>query len=276
MKGRDMRYIKLLLICLLSLLAFIACEDKESSPASPTQPNTPPTSTFTVSAAKGNCPFKVQFDASGSSDTSSTLKSQSLSSKSINSYKWDFGDGNSKQGKIVNHIYRSGGKFQAKLTVTDNNGAETTSSKTITVRALTGGWSGWLNWDGEDVALKLYLLQQDRDLSGEVIWKYKGHTIYNDEITGRYKTDDTIDMMWADKRRMYTAVIIEAEPNKLFDRIDGRFYESGFSGQTFVIQKVNDEQVIPAAFNEMQILNAPTINSKNRIDLLNLMRRKLK
>lgn len=270
-----MKYLKTSLLCILLIFFVIACEDKETSSASPTQPNTPPTSTFTVSTANGNCPLKVEFNAGGSSDSSSTIKSQSLSSQSISSYKWDFGDGNSKQGEVVNHIYRSGGKFTAKLTVTDNNGAETTSSKTITVRALTGGWTGWLDWDGEDVALKLYLLQQDRDLSGEVIWKYKGHTIYNDEITGRYKSDDTIDMMWVDKRRMYTAVIIEAEPNKAFDRIDGRFYESGFIGQTFVIQKVSDKQVIPAAFNELQILNVPTINSQNRIDLLNLMRRKL-
>jgi len=257
------------------MLVFIACED-EVTTTTPTQTNTPPTATFTVSASTGNCPFKVTFDASGSTDPGNAITNQSVRSQSINSYEWDFGDGNSKRGKTVSHIYRAGGKYTAKLTVTDNQGAKTTSTKTITVRALTGGWKGWLDWDGEDVQLKLYLTQADRDLTGRVIWKYEGQTIYDDEIIGRYKLDETIDMRWDDVRRLYTAVIIEAEPTKTFDRIDGRMYESGFVGQTFVIQKVNDKEVIPAAPNELIILDMPTIHSPNRTDLLNLLRQKLR
>ena len=53
----------------------------------------------------------------------------------IASFAWDFGDGASANGAIVNHVYLSGGQFTATLTVTDNQGA--TASDTVQTTMLT-------------------------------------------------------------------------------------------------------------------------------------------
>lgn len=268
-----MRYFKLFLIFTSLLLFLIACEEKGTSTGTtPTEANTPPVASFTVSASTGNCPFKVTFNASGSTDPGTQITSHSFRSKSITHYQWDFGDGNSKSGVTVNHTYRAGGKFNAKLTVTDDKGAKSSASKTITVKSLTGGWKGYLYLGWVDIELKFYLIQggnDGRDLTGETMWKYMGQGLYSDDITGRYKTDGTIDMMWKDKSGHYASVIVKGEPNNTFDRIDGNFYQSGFSGQRFTVKKVSDKPKIPTSFNELIIKDLQSIaTSNNRFDLL--------
>ena len=61
---------------------------------------------------KGYINSPMQFDGSSSSDNDGT----------IISYHWNFGDGNTGQGKIITHIYREEGEYDVKLTVTDNKG----------------------------------------------------------------------------------------------------------------------------------------------------------
>jgi PKD repeat protein len=260
-----MRFLKVIFLCFLLITGLLACNDKESS-TTPTESNSPPIASFTINSSAGNCPFKVTFNASSSTDPGYLLSSQSLSSKSISNYHWDFGDGESKSGKTVNHTYRSGGKFTAKLTVTDDKSATASSSKTITVRSLSGGWKGYLYLGWINIPIKLYLIQDDRDLTGETQWKYMGQGLYSDDITGRYKTDGTIEMMWKDKSGYYASVIVKGEPNVNFNRIDGNFYESGFNGQRFTFQKVNDKEEIPAA--SLAINNVQILSSQNRFDLL--------
>ena len=53
----------------------------------------------------------------------------------IVSYEWDFGDGNitNTTGAIITHSYSSVGNYVVNLTVTDDEGAKNTTSKTITV-----------------------------------------------------------------------------------------------------------------------------------------------
>ena len=48
-------------------------------------------------------------------------------------YKWDFGDGSSGEGIIVNHTYKYAGKYTVKLTVTDEKGSKDTCSKILNV-----------------------------------------------------------------------------------------------------------------------------------------------
>ncbi len=66
----------------------------------------------------------IQFDAAASQD----LNGDELT------YAWDFGDGQSAEGKIVSHEYAQSGMFKAKLTVTDNSGLTCNrSTDTVTV-----------------------------------------------------------------------------------------------------------------------------------------------
>ena len=69
----------------------------------------------------------VTFDASGSGDYDGTIVS----------YKWDFGDTTTGNGKIVDHTYTAYQSYSATLTVTDNNGRTNSLSKTFTLGDLT-------------------------------------------------------------------------------------------------------------------------------------------
>jgi PKD repeat protein len=67
----------------------------------------------------------VAFDASGSKDPDGTIAG----------YAWDFGDTSSGTGVSPNHTYATAGTYTVGLTVTDNSGATTVVSHTVTVAA---------------------------------------------------------------------------------------------------------------------------------------------
>ncbi|MFA4991333.1 MAG: PKD domain-containing protein [Candidatus Omnitrophota bacterium] len=67
----------------------------------------------------------VTLDASGSKD----LDGDALT------YTWDFGDGETGEGKVITHVYKKGGRYIAKLTVTDNT--DTNCNKASAVKAIT-------------------------------------------------------------------------------------------------------------------------------------------
>ena len=86
-------------------------------------PNQSPTASFTADPTSGVAPLEVSFNASNSSD----------SDGSIVSYAWDFKDGNTGNGLTINHTFSSTGSYNVELTVTDNEGATDSTTKTITV-----------------------------------------------------------------------------------------------------------------------------------------------
>ncbi len=81
----------------------------------------PPSASFTFSPAEPIVGETVTFDASASTDSDGTIVS----------YAWDFGDGASGSGVVVEHVYTAVGKYTVALTVTDNDGIPDTASKSI-------------------------------------------------------------------------------------------------------------------------------------------------
>ncbi|MDO8602603.1 MAG: PKD domain-containing protein [Candidatus Omnitrophota bacterium] len=69
-------------------------------------------------------PLEVTFNGSGSRD----MDGDKLS------YAWDFGDGQTADGKVVKHDYEKGGEYIAKLIVTDNTSAK--CDKSITTKTV--------------------------------------------------------------------------------------------------------------------------------------------
>ncbi len=87
----------------------------------------PPTAQFDVSSLVGDAPRDLVFDAGAT--TTITGDESGLT------YDWDFGDGNTGTGEIVNHRYDRGGVFTATLTVTDAFGGSDTYQEVIGIAA---------------------------------------------------------------------------------------------------------------------------------------------
>jgi len=74
------------------------------------------------SVTSGNAPLTVNFNGTGSTAV-----------KTITSYAWDFGNGETATGPTAFTTYPTPGTYQARLTVTDSDGDRDVSTKTITV-----------------------------------------------------------------------------------------------------------------------------------------------
>ncbi len=78
-----------------------------------------PLAGLVASTTEGNAPLTVQFDASDSSGQ-------------IDTYNWDFGDGQTGNGQVVTHTYTTPGSYPASLTVV-GPGGQAKASVTINV-----------------------------------------------------------------------------------------------------------------------------------------------
>jgi len=87
--------------------------------------NQSPVAAMSAVPASGLAPLNVAFDSGESSDADG----------SIVAYVWNFDDGATATGITANHSYTAPGSFIARLTVTDNLGAASSSTMTIQVNA---------------------------------------------------------------------------------------------------------------------------------------------
>jgi len=71
---------------------------------------------------------RVEFNASGSNDP----EGGGLS------FSWDFGDGSTATGPVVNHSFSRPGSYRVNVTVTDAKGASSTMTETVTVLDNSG------------------------------------------------------------------------------------------------------------------------------------------
>jgi PKD repeat protein len=88
--------------------------------------NQPPTAVMTATPSTGTAPLTVSFDGSQSTDPDGT----------VSSWAWSFGDGGSGTGPATTHLYSNPGTYTASLTVTDDNGASSTTTGSIVVSPL--------------------------------------------------------------------------------------------------------------------------------------------
>jgi len=85
--------------------------------------NRPPIALFSRTPSAGDAPLAVFFDATDSLDPDGE----------VFAYMWGFGDGAADSGPTVTHTYQEAGTYEATLTVVDDDGAESTFVKAITV-----------------------------------------------------------------------------------------------------------------------------------------------
>jgi PKD repeat protein len=104
-------------------VALIGC-GKDSNDPDPDGNNVAPTADFTSACTDLDCTFT---NLSGDSDGQLT------------NFKWEFGDGQQSTGQNPSHAFGSGGDYDVKLTVTDNNGATGTLTKSVSPTAHLNG-----------------------------------------------------------------------------------------------------------------------------------------
>jgi|GEM_PF-4715911 len=84
--------------------------------------NAPPQASIEAKPRRGPFPLTVKFDVTASSDSGSSLYTQS-----VGSYEIDYGDGNTDSGEwpvsTLTHTYEEPGTYEVVLTVTDDDGA---------------------------------------------------------------------------------------------------------------------------------------------------------
>ena len=86
----------------------------------------PPFADFSPSTTTPSVGDKVTFNASASYDPDGTIES----------WNWNFGDGTTDTGEIVNHTYTTAGNFTVTLTVTDDKDLNDTATAGIIVIAV--------------------------------------------------------------------------------------------------------------------------------------------
>ena len=84
-----------------------------------------PIASINATPTVGDAPLSVSFNGSASSDPDG----------SIVSYQWDFGNGGTASGATATAIYSLPGVYSARLTVTDNDGRVTSTTRDITVNS---------------------------------------------------------------------------------------------------------------------------------------------
>jgi len=90
-----------------------------------TSPNTPPVANASASETSGFVGMYISFNGSLSYDPDEDGH--------IDSWGWDFGDGETGEGETTVHLYFEAGIFNVTLTVTDNKGATGTDIINVTI-----------------------------------------------------------------------------------------------------------------------------------------------
>jgi PKD repeat protein len=187
-------------------------------------------------------PLEITFDGSGSKDADNNKLT----------YAWDFGDGDTGEGRVVKHAYAKGGEYTAKLTVSDNsdtNCGQSISTKSIILnRAPLANAGGDINICVEDKAS--FDASKSRDADGDslsYVWdfgdgekgegktishKYAKGGVYQVKLTvdDRRKTDCSVssDKVLANVNTLPTAVIASKDTASVNQ--DVNFDGSGSTG----------------------------------------------
>ena len=126
-----------------------------------------PVAVLGASTTSGVAHLAVDFDATGSSDADGTIES----------YAWDFGDGNTSTDAAPNHLYTVAGTYEVELIVTDDDGLTANATTTVTAVdgpdaryvATTGTNTGTCQVSATPCATVQYAVNQ-ADASGDTVY----------------------------------------------------------------------------------------------------------
>jgi len=150
----------------------------------------------------------VTFDASQSYDPNGTILN----------YTWDFGDGTTGYGKVVNHSYTKPGNYTITLTILDNENLSNSTSKQIEVKSDSDN-DGWADEEESRYGTDPYNASSyPEDTDGDHLPDIEDDDDDNDGL------NDTVEKL------------IETDP-----KIKNKFVNLSIDGkETFLVDKDND------------------------------------
>lgn len=92
-----------------------------------------PVASFSVDPRRGSAPLEVTLDANASVSPAG----------SIESYAWDFGDGDTGEGALLTHTFTEPGRYTITLTITSDMGATGSASAEVLATPSTGNVAPW-------------------------------------------------------------------------------------------------------------------------------------
>ena len=126
--------------------------------------------TASYGSDSNNGPPVASFDYVVTGEKVDLTSTSTDSDGQIVSYQWDLGDGTSKSGAVVSHTYAAAGDYVVTLTVTDDAGTATSTTKTVTIEG------------GQTDAFPLRLQFGDKQPNGKarvkLAWEYATDDYY--------------------------------------------------------------------------------------------------
>lgn len=142
------------------LFLLVGCDDSST-------PNQPPTASFTINPASGPPPLSVALDASASRDADGAIAT----------YQWDFGTGVTGSGRTAEHTYAESAAYVVSLTVTDDDGAEASTTEDLVVNFPPTARITAAPVDGEAPVTVTFDGSESADEDGEIAsfgWDFDG------------------------------------------------------------------------------------------------------
>lgn len=111
-------------VCLMGAVVMVGCADPAAPPSTGGTTPPPPTNSAPAAVFSTNCALlDCSFDATASTDPDG----------SVVTYGWDFGDGATASDVNSSHSYVTAGDYTITLTVTDNDGATSVGTQSVSV-----------------------------------------------------------------------------------------------------------------------------------------------
>jgi len=215
-----LRYFELLAIALSLVITAAACD---SGGGSPPDENAPPTASFTVEPQSPTVGQEVTFDASGSSDDGS-----------VASYAWSFSDGSTQEGQTITRTfdeslanqYGEDDRYNVTLTVTDDGGATSKTSKPVIVRPTSRVISWEQVWGDEFDGQGLPDGSKWTYETGGDGWGNQEQQFYTREDTDNARVEDGTLIIEARKESVqgsaYTSARLNSRESWTYGRVEVR------------------------------------------------------
>jgi hypothetical protein len=148
-------------------------------------------------------------------------------------FSWNFGDGATGSGQTTTHTYASAGSFNVSLTVSDGD-AQATANGSVTVRSLSGRWSGAIVAGGSLIT-ELNITQTSAALSGMLTLPQFPPNDRNWTVSG--SVSGPLAVTFSAAQPGFQPFTFNGTADADVNRLTGTVTGSGFTGQSWTLTR---------------------------------------